>query len=159
MKVWFIPIVSIFIFSACSTKSSTYRLQNINARQAIYIQKQKALIESLQAQLEAKKRVRVKVRVKTHKKIPVIPTAPKKNIKLKKVEDNNYSSGYMYPKAHKKKKPVTVAQTDATIDESNTMTTAACISMIGQAKFDKYTEMFGSEAASLKRCKMLKAMK
>jgi len=32
-----------------------------------------------------------------------------------------------------------------------------CIAMITQEKFDKYTAMFGSEAASIKRCKMLKA--
>jgi hypothetical protein len=39
------------------------------------------------------------------------------------------------------------------------MTKAECISMIGADKFAKYTQMFGSEAASLKRCKILKAMK
>ena len=39
------------------------------------------------------------------------------------------------------------------------MTKTECISMIGADKFTKYTQMFGSESASIKRCKMLKAMK
>jgi len=153
MKLWLIPIASIVIFSGCSTKSNSYRLQNINARQAIYIQKQQAQIATLQAKLKARRQVKVK------KKLPTIPTAPKRNIKLKKVEDNNYSSGYMYPGAKKKKekKPIEVAQVNTNLN--STMTKAECITMIGQTKFDKYTQMFGSEAASLKRCKMLKAMK
>jgi viroplasmin and RNaseH domain-containing protein len=38
------------------------------------------------------------------------------------------------------------------------MSREECIGMIGQEKFDRYTEMFGNEAASLKRCTLLKSM-
>ena len=157
MKLWlFISIASILIFSGCSRRSYTSKLQQVNARQAILIQQQQAQLETLKASMKARAKARRKYRIK--KKTPIIPTAPKKNIKLKKVEDNNYSSGYMYPGAKpKKRKEVTPIEPLAA---ANTiMNKTECISMIGQAKFDKYTQMFGSEAASLKRCKMLKAMK
>ena len=86
-----------------------------------------------------------------------LPPAPKKNIKLKEVEDTNYSDKYMYPEdtAAAKKDPVKPTETSTT---SNAMTKDECISMISQEKFDKYTEMFGSESASIKRCAMIKAM-
>ncbi len=89
---------------------------------------------------------------------------PKKDIKLKEVEDTNFSSEYMYPETKTKtKKPVTVAQTDSTevatsVPAASNMGKGECISMIGQAKFDKYTQMLGDEASAIKRCKMLKAM-
>ncbi len=92
------------------------------------------------------------------------PAPPKKRIKLKKVEDTNFSSEYMYPETKKKKeKPVTVAQTDSTevatpAPVTNTMGKGECISMIGQEKFDKYTQMLGGETSAIKRCQMLKAM-
>ncbi len=81
------------------------------------------------------------------------PKPPKKKIKLKKVKDNNFNADYMYPTAKKKKvnKPITTAKADIG------MTKAECINMITQDKFDKYTKMFGSETASIRRCKMLKA--
>ena len=92
------------------------------------------------------------------------PPAPKKNIKLKEVEDTNFSSEYMYPET-KKKKPATVTQTDSTVGStevskttSNSMSRGECIAMIGQEKFDKYTQMLGDEASAIKRCQMLKAM-
>jgi hypothetical protein len=85
---------------------------------------------------------------------------PKKKIKLKKVEDTNYSDKYMYPEdtsaAKKDPKEKNITPTVATT--SSVMTKEECISMISQEKFDKYTAMFGSEAASIKRCTMLKAM-
>jgi hypothetical protein len=86
-----------------------------------------------------------------------LPPAPKKNIKLKEVDDTNYSDKYMYPEdtAAAKKDPIKSTESSTT---SNTMTKEECISMISQEKFDKYTTMFGSEAASIKRCAMLKAM-
>jgi len=92
------------------------------------------------------------------------PKAPKKNIKLKEVEDSNFSSEYMYPETKKKKtKPVAVAKADSTeaaapAASTNSMSRGECISMIGQEKFDKYTQMLGDEASAIKRCKMLKAM-
>jgi len=89
---------------------------------------------------------------------------PKKDIKLKEVEDTNFSSEYMYPETKsKKEKPVAVAKVDSTettVPEpsSSKMGKNECISMIGQAKFDKYTQMLGNEASAIKRCQMLKAM-
>ena len=151
MKIWLIvSSIAIVIFSGCSSTNNMAKLKNQNARQALLIQQQYAQIAALKEKLDTKRRMIRKTRTRQS-----MPTAPKKNIKLKKVEDNNYSSGYMYPET-KKKKPKKVKKV-ASINSA--MTTAECISMIGQAKFDKYTQMFGSEAASLKRCKMLKAMK
>jgi PBP1b-binding outer membrane lipoprotein LpoB len=101
----------------------------------------------------AKKKVKAK---KRH-----VPAKPKKNIKLKKVEDNNFSSEYMYPGEKKKKeKSVEVAKVDPaeTAISANDMSKSECISMIGAEKFDKYTQMLGDEASAIKRCKMLKAM-
>jgi len=92
------------------------------------------------------------------------PAKPKKNIELKEVEDTNFSSEYMYPEGKKKKeKPVAVAKADSTetaapAASTNNMNKSECISMIGQDKFDKYTQMLGDEASAIKRCKMLKAM-
>jgi hypothetical protein len=87
-----------------------------------------------------------------------LPPAPKKYIKLKEVKDTNYSDKYMYPEdtSAAKKDPVKKAETPAVT--SNSMSREECIAMISQEKFDKYSAMFGSEAASIKRCTMLKAM-
>jgi len=84
------------------------------------------------------------------------PPPPKKEIKLKDVNDTNFDAAYMYPKESKNKETVAVSsQKPAAVE--GTMDKAQCIAMITQEKFDKYTAMFGSEAASIKRCKMLKA--
>jgi PBP1b-binding outer membrane lipoprotein LpoB len=104
--------------------------------------------------------VKVKKPVVKAKKRHVL-AKPKKNIKLKKVEDNNFSSEYMYPGEKKKKeKSVEVAKVDPaeTAVSANNMSKSECISMIGAEKFDKYTQMLGDEASAIKRCKMLKAM-
>jgi len=154
MKLWFLTATALIIFSGCSSRTQNIELQNQNARQALVIQQQQAKIDALDAKLNARAIARAKARAK---RMSAIPTPPKKNIKLKKVEDNNYTSGYMYPGAAKKK-PVKIAQATAATT-STSMDKAQCIAMIGPEKFAKYTQMFGSEAASLKRCKMLKAMK
>ena len=99
-----------------------------------------------------------------------VPQAPKRKIALKKVEDDNHSSNYMYPE-DKVKKVVPTKLAYAPSVESNATATPAkkvatksamskdeCIGMIGQEKFDKYTQMFGNEASSIKRCTMLKSM-
>jgi len=156
MKLWFFTITALIIFSGCSSRTENIELQNQNARQALVIQQQQAKIDALDARLNARAIARAKARARA-KRMSTIPTPPKKNIKLKKVEDNNYTSGYMYPGAAKKK-PVKIAQA-TTASTSTSMDKAQCIAMIGPEKFAKYTQMFGSEAASLKRCKMLKAMK
>lgn len=108
----------------------------------------------------------VKEPVKKVKKVKKrsAPKAPKKDIKLKEVEDTNFSSEYMYPETKTKKaKPVAVAKADSTettapAASTSNMSKGECISMIGQEKFDKYTQMLGDEASAIKRCKMLKAM-
>jgi uncharacterized protein YcfL len=138
---------ALLTFSGCTSNSQIVQLQNRTIQQSLIIQQQQRQIAALQSKLESMK----------HK--PAYPTAsvkPKKNIKLKKVEDNNYSSDYMYPddkKTKKKTAPVT------TVSQSSLMSKAECIAMIGEAKYARYTEMFGSEAAALKRCAMIRAMK
>ena len=85
-----------------------------------------------------------------------MPPPPKKEIKLKKIDDTNFNAEYMYPEDKKR----TVNESppiQPNIVNEDTMDKAQCIAMITQEKFDKYAAMFGSEAASIKRCKMLKA--
>ena len=85
-----------------------------------------------------------------------LPPPPRKKIKLKEVKDTNFDSAYMYPEDTKKReKAETPEQTS--IAATDTMDKEECIAMISQEKFDKYAAMFGSEDASIKRCKMLKA--
>jgi hypothetical protein len=84
-----------------------------------------------------------------------LPKRPKKKIKLRKVEDHNYSDTYMYPETTKAPKEVSTSNT--TTSASSSMTKTECINLIGEAKFNHYTQMLGSEAASMKRCAMLKA--
>ncbi len=88
-----------------------------------------------------------------------LPPAPKRHHKPKKVEDTNYSDTYMYPEDGAAAKKDPVLKTEIPKTTVTVMNKEECISMIGQEKFDKYTAMFGSETASLKRCTMLKAMK
>jgi len=96
--------------------------------------------------------------VKTKTTVPA--PAPKKNIKLKEVEDENFSSEYMYPETDKKaaKKQVEVTTLATENSPNPTMTNAECISMIGQEKFDRYAQMLGGDAGARKKCKMLKAL-
>ncbi len=139
--------VLLMILSGCASDQERITLQNKNAQQALLIQQQQAKITELQEKLKNRSNFTV--------------PKTKKNIKLKKVEDNNFNSDYMYPQTKKQPKKVKtatkLAQADTTT--SSVMTKTECISMIGQEKFDKYTQMFGSESASIKRCKMLKAMR
>ncbi len=85
-----------------------------------------------------------------------LPPPPKKSIKLKEVDDTNFDTAYMYPRDTKKKEKSEIPEQMA-IATADTMNKEECIAMITQEKFDKYAAMFGSEAASIKRCKMLKA--
>ncbi len=113
----------------------------------------------------ARKPVVQKVAPKPVVKKPVVakkqlPPPPKKNIKLREVDDTNFNPDYMYPE-DKKAAPKTAekAQTPSEpATASSGMSKEECIAMITQEKFDKYTAMFGSEEASIKRCNMLKAM-
>jgi len=157
MKVLITTMIALVIFSGCSSKSRGYNLLNRLKSQSIQIQRQQAEIVSLRKKLKQRSIERKRKRERA-RKVSALPPAPKKNIKLKKVEDKNYSSSYMYPGATKSTpKKVTQAPTPSTT--TSAMSKEECISIIGQDKFDKYTHMFGSEAASLKRCKMLKAMR
>lgn len=96
------------------------------------------------------------------KRYAPVPPPPKKKIELKEVQDDNYSPEYMYPDdKYKKDKLAEKSETTAEAPaEAATpgMSREECIGMIGQEKFDKYTEMFGNEAASIKRCTLLKSM-
>lgn len=93
---------------------------------------------------------------------PTLPPAPPSTHVDKEVEDTNYQEQYMYPEdgSTAKKDPVVKDEVikDTATTESDAMTKSACIAMIGQEKFDKYSEMFGSEEASIKRCGMMKSM-
>jgi len=158
MKLWLIATSMLLLIAGCTSHREVI-LQNRLAKQRIAMQAKQAQIDALNEQLNT--RIETRARAKTKRN--AIPKAPKNNYKPKKVEDANYSSRYMYP-AQAKQKPVKVAKTTPTIVAKKTINTSPsmdrteCVTMIGQDKFDKYTKMFGSEAASLKRCKMLKAM-
>ncbi len=106
------------------------------------------------------KPVRKKPAEKTYE---TVPPPPKKKIELKEVEDENFSSDYMYPTTAKKSNNTTEAAKKEPI--SNTpqatateMTKEECIGLIGPEKFDKYAQMYGGESAPLKKCKMLKTL-
>jgi hypothetical protein len=95
------------------------------------------------------------------KPVTITPVKPTKIHELKEVQDDNFNPEYMYPETPKpskvrKKQPVEASNPAAATE---TMSKEACIEMIGQEKFDKYTHMLGSEAGAIKRCIMLKAMK
>lgn len=85
-----------------------------------------------------------------------IAPPPAKKMKLKEVDDTNFNTAYMYPedtnKKVEKESPV-----QAPVATEKEMDKEECIAMITLEKFEKYAAMFGSEAASIKRCKMLKA--
>jgi len=83
-----------------------------------------------------------------------LPPPPKSTHKPKEVKDTNYETSYMYPEDNKKKKE----STDTSLNIATQMSKEECIEMVTKEKFDKYTAMFGSEEASIKRCQMIKAM-
>lgn len=85
-----------------------------------------------------------------------IPPPPAKKIKLKEVDDTNFNTAYMYPE-DTKEEPKKESPVQAPVVAEDTMDKEECIAMITQEKFEKYAAIFGSEAASIKRCKMLKA--
>ncbi len=86
-----------------------------------------------------------------------MPPPPKKKIKLKEIDDTNFNAAYMYPEDTKKKETVKMPVLTTPIATPDTMNKEECIAMITQEKFDKYADIFGSEDASIKRCKMIKA--
>jgi len=86
------------------------------------------------------------------------PAAPEKAFNPKEVQSRNLSSEYMYPSNKTQPAPVKKENEDAQYIADKTVTKEECIAMIGEEKFEKYTEMFSSEAAAIKRCTLLKAM-
>ncbi len=165
MKIWLGLAIALILFSGCSARKQTAR-QTINMQQQ-QIKKQQIHINELikKLNLYSKTKVKKTMSATSRESIGNSIAKPKKDIKLQKVEDHNFNSNYMYPetksKPKKQTKPKKEAKTTSTqvAATSSTMGKAECVSMLGQAKFEKYTQMFGSEAASIKRCKMLKAMK
>ena len=92
----------------------------------------------------------------------VMPEKPTQVHELKEVQDDNFDPDYMYPETPKKKYKEPESQTTADtapVAASESMGREECIAMIGQAKFDKYTQMLGSENAAIKRCILMKSMK
>ena len=90
---------------------------------------------------------------------PVItPVKPKKIHELKEVEDDNFDPAYMYPETPSKKAKKTPEPEPIAVAASQ-MSKEECVDMIGQEKFDKYTQMLGSETAAIKRCVLLKSMR
>ncbi|QOR61381.1 hypothetical protein ACM66Z_07970 [Sulfurovum sp. ST-21] len=87
----------------------------------------------------------------------VIQAKPKKTHQFKEVQDNNFSPEYMYPKVPKNQPKTQKEESVSTVSAS--MSREDCIAMIGQQKFDKYTQMLGGESAAVKRCILLKSMK
>lgn len=86
-----------------------------------------------------------------------VPQRVHKKIELKEVQDNNFSSAYMYPENKvKKEKVVKMAEAQTTV---NGMSKEECIHMIGEEKFSQYAQMFGDETSSIKRCAMIKSMR
>lgn len=85
-----------------------------------------------------------------------VPPPPTKKMKLKEVDDTNFNTAYMYPE-DAKKKVEKESPVQAPVATEKEMNKEECIAMITLEKFEKYAAMFGSEAASIKRCKMLKA--
>jgi len=148
MNVWkrrLLLLLSMGVLSGCVSNKDLALLQEQNRKQALLIEKQKASIASLKDELKITKRLQEK------KLTPTPPLKPKRAKVVKKVEDTNFNTNYMYPKKETKKPKVT-PQTNAPLTKER------CIEMIGEAKFQKYAKMFGNEEASMKRCRMLESM-
>jgi len=132
MRFWIIPVTTAFFIAGCSSQAPTVTPKPVST---------------------TKETNSTKV-IKEH-----VPQRPRTKIKLKKVEDDNFSEAYMYPEdSTQKEKTVKVAEANTTSPVAAAMSREECIGMIGQEKFDKYTQMFGNEASSIKRCAMLKSM-
>ena len=153
------------LFIACSPSSPkvpTPSEQNLSLEtNSSKILKEKALEYKMKKAKALKLKKQKALKLKKQKAKRFLPPPPKKNIKLKKVKDDNFDAKYMYPEDTKKVKVIVKKDlTEKTIAKTtSSMTKKECIGMISQAKFDKYSAMFGNEKASLKRCAMLKAMR
>jgi len=93
------------------------------------------------------------------KPVAEAPLPPKKIHELKAVEDNNFSPEYMYPQTDQKKNRKSKQDLTETSLSTPSVSRDECIALIGQEKFDRYTQMLGGESGAIKRCTLLKAMK
>ncbi|MDM5272050.1 hypothetical protein PGH07_07650 [Sulfurovum sp. zt1-1] len=84
---------------------------------------------------------------------------PKKTFTPKLVQAENYTSEYMYPANKVQPAMINEEKQVEQSTEMGDMTKEECIGMIGQEKFEHYTEMFSGEEAAIKRCTILKAMR
>ena len=132
MKFWMILICTMLFLTGCATQ----RVQKIKQ-------------DENRTKAEKPKIKKFKVKQK-----------PKRKIKLKEVQDDNFSPEYMYPEDKVKKEKVAKSEAELTeATQIDVMNKEECIGMIGQEKFYKYAQMFGSESASIKRCAMLKTVR
>ena len=146
----------LFGLAGCTSQMAQER---IAMKQSIMIEQQEDEIAFLQHQLEQCKNRTAQSSLTPQTSAPTDSAQkyypkPKQNIKLKKVEDTNYKSAYMYPENKKQKSTGRLAAAPKI-----SMNKSECIALIGEAKFTRYTQMFGSETAALKRCAMIRAMK
>ncbi len=173
----------ILLLNGCGSKQALVRLQNYVQRQATVIKRQQTTIAQLRAKIKRLENINRKLH--RHPTTKLGPTAnqdiigakkssasatphlvhqvkkPIKKIKLKKVEDKNYDPNYMYPDSNrstKKRKKKSAKKSATHAATSNAMSKSECIGMIGESKFQRYAQIFGSESAAIKRCAMLKAM-
>jgi len=87
------------------------------------------------------------------------PPPPRKHIKPKEVQDDNYTPAYMYPEDTGKKDREEVEAETQVATQHPLLSREACIAMIGEAQFNRYSAMFGNETAALKRCTLLHSMR
>ena len=150
MKLGFLLTLILFALTGCVSEKKYIQLRTKALQQSQIIQDQQLQIASLEKKNTKKH--------SQHNQSIGYAKPPKKNITLKKVEDDNYSSDYMYPTTTPEPPQTPQTPQESTVKSNISVEKQECIGLIGQDKFDKYTKMFGSEAASLKRCKMLKSM-
>ncbi len=149
-----VTIVALFGFGGCASDAQLAQLQDQTTRQSLIIKQQQEQIASLQESLEEKEKLLEAKEKRRPYNIARLYPKPKKKIKLKKVEDTNYNSSYMYPDNKKKTTP----HVPTTLAPTAPMDKTQCIAIIGEAKYNRYTELFGSERAAIKRCVMIRAM-
>lgn len=140
--------------AGCTSQTAQERLA---MKQSIMIEQQEDQIAFLQHQLDQCKNSTTQTATETPAPANTPQRyypKPKQNIKLKKVEDTNYKSAYMYPENKQQKSTKRLAAAPKI-----SINKPECITLIGEAKFAHYTQMFGSETAALKRCAMIRAMK
>ena len=151
MKYLLINLLMLFILVGCGSRTNHYIVVKKQPIVAIALPIDKPISHVIKKQHTRKKHHK-------HHTKKQLPAPPKKKIRLKRVEDNNYNDNYMYPEdTHAAKKDPNERKVSTTVLHKS-MKREECIGMIGQEKFDKYTAMFGSEVASIKRCAMIKAM-